>query len=137
MRRLRVDGGLRCADPPYTPPIAAIRARDAYINRMTETSSPKTIRPKRAPVFVCKNCLKRVADGPALKRALKAEIKRRGETLAIKKPRLVMTSCFGICPKRAVVVTSAARLQGREYLLLIGCDAASEATAVLMPLEQA
>jgi hypothetical protein len=45
----------------------------------------------------------------------------------------VLTSCLGICPKRAVVVGSAATLQNGQYLLLSGADASAEAVASLMP----
>lgn len=86
-----------------------------------------------APLLICKKCLTRVADGSDLKRALKSEVKRRSVAQAIKKPRIVMTGCFGLCPKRAVVVASAGTLDRNEMLLLADTDAAAEAAAILMP----
>jgi hypothetical protein len=85
---------------------------------MAKHSPIVTIRPRRAkPVLVCRKCLKRSAHGRELKQALKAELKRRSKALALKRPRLVMTSCFDICPKRAVVVASGTTLNRGEYLL--------------------
>ncbi|MDB5653581.1 MAG: hypothetical protein JWQ94_1194 [Tardiphaga sp.] len=93
-----------------------------------------TIAPRRPqPIFVCKKCLGRVDDGKALKRALKSEAKRLGAARATKPPRVVLTSCMGICPKRAVVVASAATLQQGRYLLLADGDSAANAASILMP----
>lgn len=99
------------------------------------TSKPvATARLRRAsPVFVCRKCLSRVADGKKLRKALKGELKHRGAKLESKGPRVVLTSCFGICPKRAVVTASAATLQSGRYLLLSDASAAAEAAAQLMP----
>jgi predicted metal-binding protein len=82
--------------------------------------------------LVCRKCLKRVSYGPALKRALKSELKRRSAARGIKHPRMVMTSCLDICPKRAVVAASAATLARGEYLLLADVDGSAEAAALLM-----
>lgn len=109
----------------------------SYIRGMHQASLV-TIRPRRAPpVLVCKKCLKRVDDGKALKRALKSEVKRVSEAQSIKRPRVVMTDCMGICPKRAVVVASSATLHRGEYLLLRDAEASAEAIAVLMEKEEA
>jgi predicted metal-binding protein len=100
---------------------------------MSKTSEITTIRPRRAePVFVCRKCLKRVSDGPALKRALKSELKQRSVARGIKRPRVIMTSCMDICPKRAVVAASGATLARGEYLLLGDGGGAAEAAALLM-----
>jgi len=100
---------------------------------MSKTPDIATIRPCRAePVFVCKKCLKRIDDGPALKRALKSELKQRSATRGIKRPRVVMTSCMDICPKRAVVAASATTLARGEYLLLGKDGGTAEAAALLM-----
>jgi hypothetical protein len=53
-----------------------------------------------------------------LKRALKSELKRRSVARTGKKPRLVMTRCFGIRPKHAVVLASAATLNRGEIFRL-------------------
>ena len=99
---------------------------------MSKTTDITTIRPRRAePVFVCKKCLKRVDDGPALRRELKSELKRRSAAQGVKRPRVIMTGCMDICPKRAVVAASGATLARGEYLLLSDGDAAAEAAARL------
>ena len=72
----------------------------------------RTVRLKRgAPVFVCGKCLKRHADGKAIRRALKAQVKAQ-ET------KLIRTSCFGICPKQKVLVASAGLLQAGRCVLI-------------------
>ena len=97
-------------------------------------SSVVTIAPRRPqPIFVCKKCLGRIDDGKALRRGLKSEAKRLGAARGTKPPRVVLTSCLGICPKRAVVVASAATLQRGEYLLLADGDSAVNAAPILMP----
>ena len=91
-----------------------------------------TIRPRRPkPVFVCKKCLTRVPDGSKLKRSLKLELKQRASAQGVKSARVVLTSCLGICPKRAVVIASAASLQRGEYLLLADRDGIADAVKVL------
>lgn len=82
-------------------------------------SSPRTIRPRRpAPVLVCRKCLKRSDDGRAITRALKDELKARAKASGEKRAKVVMTSCFGICPKRAVVTATGATLARGEFLLV-------------------
>jgi predicted metal-binding protein len=101
---------------------------------MPKNASIITVRPRRLePVLICKKCLKRAGDGSRLKRALKSELKRRTVLAGDKKPRIVAVGCFGICPKRAVVVASAATLQRGDYLLLADADASAEAAALLIP----
>jgi predicted metal-binding protein len=103
---------------------------------MVKTSSPVTICPRRAkPVLVCKKCLKRIDAGSKLKRALKSELKRRSIAHATRRPRIVMTGCFGICPKRAVVAASGATLQRGEYILLADANSSVKAAALLVPAE--
>lgn len=101
---------------------------------MAAKSSIKTARLRRAPpVLVCRKCLKRAGDGRALKRALKSELKHGSRARTIKPPRVVLTNCFGICPKRAVVVASERTLHRGEYLLLDDSEQAADAVAILMP----
>lgn len=99
--------------------------------------APKPViaaRLRRAPpILVCKKCLGRIDDGKKLRRALKSDAKDRSAAQAVKPPRVVMTSCLGICPKRAVVVASAATLRDGKYLLLSEADASAEAISALMP----
>jgi predicted metal-binding protein len=115
---------------------ASHQAETAYMRCMTNNASIMTARSRRAePVLVCKKCLKRVEDGGSLKKALKSELKHRDFSPAKKPPRVVLTSCFGICPKRAVVVASGTTLQRGEYLLLTNTDQAAEAVALLVPVK--
>jgi predicted metal-binding protein len=101
---------------------------------MADKSSIVTARLRRPPpILVCKKCLGRVADGKAIPKSLKSELKRGSAAHGGKRPRVITTSCLGICPKRAVVVASAATLQQGRYLLLADSKAAAEAIALLMP----
>jgi predicted metal-binding protein len=99
--------------------------------------APKPVIPARLrrapPILVCKKCLGRIDDGKKLRKALKSDSKKRSREQDVKSPRVVMTSCLGICPKRAVVVASAATLQDGRYLLVTSADASSEAVSALMP----
>ena len=99
---------------------------------MDKTSPIVTARlRRRVPVFICCKCLKRAPDGSDLKRALKAALKHRDPQSP--KPRLVMTSCFGLCPKRAIVAASGATLSRGELLAIGDPATAMEAAAVLLP----
>ena len=101
---------------------------------MAKNASIVTVRPRRpGPVLICRKCLKRADDGSQLKRALKSELKQLAAQAGDKKPRVVAVGCFGICPKRAVVVASPATLQHGDYLLLADADASAEAAARLLP----
>jgi len=99
--------------------------------------APKPVIPARLrrapPILVCKKCLGRIDDGKKLRKALKSDSKDRSRKQDVKPPRVVMTSCLGICPKRAVVVASAATLQNGKYLLLTEAGASAEAMSALMP----
>ncbi len=49
---------------------------DAYMLIMVNSISPATARPRRpSPILICRKCLKRAANGHAVKRALKSELK--------------------------------------------------------------
>lgn len=102
--------------------------------------APKPViaaRLRRAPpILVCKKCLGRIDDGKKLRKALKSEAKNRSAVQDVRPPRVVTTSCLGICPKRAVVVASAATLRNGKYLLLSKAKASAEAIAALMPDSQ-
>ena len=105
-------------------------------------SKPSAIaRPRRAPpVLACRKCLKRCGDGRAIRRALKAELKQcsadtagDGEARKLKPPKLVLTGCFGVCPKRAVTLASAATLARGEFVLVRDESEARAAVEVLVP----
>lgn len=90
------------------------------------------VRPRRAaPVFVCRKCLKRNGDPKAIKKAIKRAVKTGpiapAEGAGEKPGRIIMTSCFGLCPKRAVVVTGGAGAARGEYVLLSSADDAATA----------
>ncbi len=104
---------------------------------MAKNASIVAVRPRRpGPILICRKCLKRAPHGSGLKRALKSEIKRRSVAKAERKPRVVATGCFGICPKHAVVLASAATLRRGDYLLLADADGSAEAAAILMPARE-
>jgi len=88
---------------------------------------------RAAPVSICKKCLARSDQGRQLKRSLKSELKRRSDALSLKRFRVVKTSCFGICPRHAVVLASGATLQRGESVLVSESESVSEAVAILMP----
>jgi hypothetical protein len=93
---------------------------------------PATVRPHRpSPVLICRKCLKRAGNGRAIKRTLKAELKALSRTRGEKRPRVVMTGCFGICPKHAVTTTSGATLARGEFLLLADEEQAAAAAPQL------
>ena len=108
-----------------------------HIQAMQDKPSIVTARLRRPPpILICKKCQGRLADGKAIGKSLKSELKRRSASQGGKRPRVVTTSCLGICPKRAVVVASAATLQQGRYLLLADAAAAPEAVASLVPEPQ-
>ncbi|MFT4117129.1 hypothetical protein [Bradyrhizobium sp.] len=99
--------------------------------KVSKSAAPMVVRPRRlAPVLVCRKCLKRSADGGDVRRALKSELKatRREGT---KPAKLVMTGCFGLCPKRSVVVASGASLKRQEYVLVEASEQVPRALALL------
>ena len=80
-----------------------------------------------ATILLCGKCLKRHADGKALRRAVKTEARAVADP-ASGKVRIVKIGCLGLCPRRAVVVASAAGLARGEVVLVR--DAAGAATAL-------
>jgi len=98
---------------------------------MPAKSSPTIARPKcPPPVLICGKCLSKIDGGKKLKQALKAELKRAAAQGG-KRPKLVTTSCLGICPKRAVVTASAATLGRGEYVLVEDRKKVEEAVKAL------
>jgi hypothetical protein len=73
------------------------------------------------PVLMCRKCLGRMENGGKLKRRLKASLKH-GAGEKKKRARLVFTTCFGICPKNAVVTGSAATFARGEFILIQDCS---------------
>jgi hypothetical protein len=72
-------------------------------------------------------------DGGKLKRRLKAGLKQQGAGEKKKRARLVLTKCFGVCPKNAVVTGSAATFARGEFILIPDCSEESieQATSML------
>jgi hypothetical protein len=86
------------------------------------------------PVLVCRKCLKRVSNGGKLRRRLKASLKHHSAGQKKRRARLVLTNCFGICPKDAVVAASVATFARGEILLIQDWsdEAIEQATAALL-----
>lgn len=96
-----------------------------------KSASPMIVRSRRAaPVLVCRKCLKRSDDGAAVRRALKSELKARKQG-GSKVPKLIVTGCFGLCPKKAIAVASGASLARQEYVLVEDRDQVPRALALL------
>ena len=100
---------------------------------MSKAASNVTVHSRREPVLICRKCLKRVPDGRKIKRELKSAIKGVQDAQPGRRPRLVMTNCFGICPKRAVVAASGTTLHRGEFILLADADQAADAVSSLLP----
>lgn len=106
----------------------------SYIPGMSTKPPLVMARPRRpSPVFICRKCLKRADDGHAIRQALKTELKQRAKASGGKRARVVTTGCLGICPRRAVVLASAATLQRGEYVLVSDSDQVAAAVDVLKP----
>jgi hypothetical protein len=66
-----------------------------------------------------------MADGGKLRRRLKSSLKERSGGQKKKRARLVLTNCFGICPKDAVVTASPATFARGELILIRDCSGES------------
>ena len=109
-------------------------AESNYIDAMPRKPSILALKTRRADaVFVCAKCLKRSDRGAKLKRRLKKQLARAGVARKSKRPKLVLTSCLGICPKEAVVTASATTLGRGEVVLLYNTkrDSVEEAVVAL------
>ena len=93
--------------------------------------SPVIASPRRAgPVLVCTKCLKRSSKGDKIRRTLKRQLRhRQGE--AKRAPKLVGAGCFGICPKKAVVLANGHSLHKGEYVLVTRRNEVEEALDLL------
>ncbi|MGL9617930.1 hypothetical protein QRQ56_08015 [Bradyrhizobium sp. U531] len=100
-------------------------------DKPSKSASAMIVRPRRsAPVLVCRKCLKRSDEGREVRRALKSELKaRKGDDT--KPAKLVMIGCFGLCPKRSIVVASGASLARQEYVLVADGEQVPRALALL------
>ncbi|MBR0789704.1 hypothetical protein JQ631_11535 [Bradyrhizobium manausense] len=97
----------------------------------SKSAAPMVVRPRRAaPVLVCRKCLKRSDEGRAVRRALKSELKAHKRD-GTKPAKLVMTACFGLCPKKSIVVASGTSLTRQEYVLVAESDQVPRALALL------
>jgi hypothetical protein len=94
----------------------------------------RTVRPRWAGlVFVCGKCLKRHKHGKALRRALKAGAQSVAAERPSGKVRIIKTACVGLCPRQAVVASSAATLSQGEVVIVSNAEAASGSIARLLP----
>ncbi len=84
-----------------------------------------------ATILLCGKCLKRHADGKALRRAVKTEARAAADP-ASGKVRIVKIGCLGLCPRRAVVVASAAGLARGEVMLVREAGAVADALPRLL-----
>jgi hypothetical protein len=75
-----------------------------------------------------------MAGGGKFRRCLKASLKHRSAGEKKRRARLVLTNCFGICPKEAVVTASAATFARGEFLLIrdYSEDSIKQAIATLL-----
>ena len=106
----------------------ASRRTSTYIPIMKK---PVIARSRRAsPILVCGKCLKRANDGKDVRRTLKRQLKQQ-RSADLKAPRVIMTSCFGICPKRAVVMASGQSLRRGEFVLAKDSDEIKDALQIL------
>lgn len=91
----------------------------SHMNAMSKKPSLRALELRRpGPVLVCRKCLGRMADGGKLRRRLKASLKERSGGQKKKRARLILTNCFGICPKDAVVTASPATFARGELILV-------------------
>ena len=90
---------------------------------------------REPPVLVCGKCLARHPKGKKMRVALRRELKQRDLRSPLKRPRLIETSCFGICPKDAIVLASERMLRRRAYVLLTSRKQADEAIDLLLEPE--
>jgi hypothetical protein len=121
------------SERPLAPlEVAGSWSRHTHIEGMKNPSELMIVKSHRAgAVLVCKKCLKRADDGKSVKRRLKAELKHRTGGNG-KRPRTVLTGCFGICPKHAVVMASARTLRRGEFLLVSDRNSISDAADALL-----
>ena len=97
----------------------------------SKSASPMLVRPRRAaPVLVCRKCLKRSDEGRDVRRALKSELKA-SKRAGTKPAKLIVTGCFGLCPKTSIVIASGASLARQEYVLVADRDQVPQALALL------
>jgi predicted metal-binding protein len=97
------------------------------------TMTLPVVAPRRAsPILVCRKCLKRSCEGKEIRRELKHALKAQHPN-KVKRPRLVSTSCFGICPKKAVILASGRSLQDGKYLLVADRQEVKNVLKSLLP----
>jgi hypothetical protein len=97
----------------------------------SKSKSPMIVRPRRAaPVLVCRKCLKRSDEGRDVRRALKSELKANKRD-GVKPARLIMTGCFGLCPKKSIVIASGVSLARQEFVLVADRREVPRALALL------
>ena len=87
-------------------------------------SAPATADPSwQTLVLLCKDCRKR-GNGPADKAKELGRACRQAGKAA--RPRVLLTACQGLCPKRATCVTVASRIEPAQVYALDSTAAAAE-----------
>ena len=85
-------------------------------------------------ILVCKSCAKRT-NGPkkASPRALAKGLRRAALAAGIVRPRAVLTSCLGACPKKAFTVAVGSNGADWQVVAVRGHDDLSAAAAAFWP----
>ena len=97
--------------------------------------APEKLRPGwKSVVLVCKACEKR-SRGPTRINAkdVARQLKQAARDARVPRPRVVMTTCMGACPKKAFTVVAASPGGGIEMVAFRRGDDADAAIASLFP----
>lgn len=101
--------------------------------------APRTLRHGwKSVVLVCKACEKR-SKGPKkiTARRVAKDLGRACRNAAVPRPRVVLTTCMGACPKKAFTVAAAAPSGHITLIAFARRDDAAAAVATLFPAKPA
>lgn len=99
------------------------------------SDAPKILRPGwHSAVLVCQACEKR-SKGPKkiTARELARQLKKAAHEAKVARPRIVMTSCLGACPKKAFTVAAASPEGSIRMVAFRRGDDAGTAIEALLP----
>ena len=96
---------------------------------------PETLRPGwKSVVLVCKACEKRSKGPKKLSaREVGRQLKKAASEARLPRPRIVLTSCMGACPKKAFTVAAASPDGGIAMVAFHRGDDAAAAIGTLLP----
>ncbi len=97
--------------------------------------APRTLRHGwKSVVLVCKACEKR-SKGPKklTARQVAKDLGRACRDAALPRPRVLLTTCMGACPKKAITVVAAAPVGGIKMIAFERGDDAAAAVGLLFP----